>query len=63
VARARYIRSDGRAINPTTGEVIADLYVASDGRWVWHGDESHYGHKAAREPEAMGVSEADHAAA
>jgi len=61
VAQARYIRSDGRAINPATGEVIDDLYVASDGRWVWHGDESHCGHKAAREPEAMGVSEADHA--
>ncbi|WP_425919714.1 helix-turn-helix domain-containing protein [Streptomyces cyaneofuscatus] len=35
VAQPQYLRADGCAIDPSTGEVITDLYVASDGRWVW----------------------------
>ncbi|MFF8731778.1 helix-turn-helix domain-containing protein [Streptomyces sp. NPDC015171] len=37
VAPARYVRADGCAIDPTTGEVVIGLYVASDGRWIWDG--------------------------
>ncbi|MET7886628.1 hypothetical protein [Streptomyces avermitilis] len=35
VAQLHYVRTDGCAIDPITGEVIAGLHVASDGRWVW----------------------------
>ncbi|MFD6329187.1 MarR family transcriptional regulator [Streptomyces niveus] len=35
VAQPQYIRADGCAIDPSTGEVIVGLYVASDGRWIW----------------------------
>jgi len=35
VAQPQYARADGCAINPTTGEVIRGLFVASDGRWIW----------------------------
>ncbi|WP_225636719.1 helix-turn-helix domain-containing protein [Streptomyces solaniscabiei] len=38
VAQPQYVRADGCAVDPATGEVITGLYVASDGRWVW--DES-----------------------
>ncbi|WP_331726120.1 winged helix-turn-helix domain-containing protein [Streptomyces sp. NBC_00470] len=40
VAPAQCIRDDGRAIDPTTGEVVPGLYVASDGRWIWAADAS-----------------------
>ncbi|MFC8021049.1 helix-turn-helix domain-containing protein [[Kitasatospora] papulosa] len=39
VAQPQYVRADGCAINPTTGEVITGLFVASDGRWIW--DDGH----------------------
>ncbi|MGW6145260.1 helix-turn-helix domain-containing protein [Streptomyces sp. NPDC055140] len=35
VAQSQYLRADGCAIDAVTGEVIAGLYAASDGRWVW----------------------------
>ncbi|MFD7868733.1 helix-turn-helix domain-containing protein [Streptomyces sp. NPDC059783] len=35
VAPPQYVRADGCAIDPATGEVIPGLYAASDGRWVW----------------------------
>lgn len=35
MAQPQYVRADGCAIDPTTGEVIVGLYVASDGRWIW----------------------------
>lgn len=35
VALPEYVRADGCAIDPITGEVIAGLYVANDGRWIW----------------------------
>jgi predicted transcriptional regulator len=35
VALPQYVRADGCAINPATGEVIAGLHRASDGRWIW----------------------------
>ncbi|MFF8880763.1 helix-turn-helix domain-containing protein [Streptomyces flaveolus] len=35
VALPQYVRADGCAIDPTTGEVIVGLHVASDGRWIW----------------------------
>ncbi|MFF1678810.1 helix-turn-helix domain-containing protein [Streptomyces sp. NPDC058256] len=35
VAQLHYVRADGCAIDPTTGEVIEGLFVASDGCWVW----------------------------
>ncbi|MFJ5817270.1 helix-turn-helix domain-containing protein [Streptomyces sp. NPDC093108] len=35
MAQPQYVRADGCAIDPTTGEVIVGLYVATDGRWVW----------------------------
>jgi predicted transcriptional regulator len=38
VAQPEYVRADGCAIDPGTGEVIQDLYMAADGRWVFHMD-------------------------
>ncbi|MEU3640000.1 helix-turn-helix domain-containing protein [Streptomyces albogriseolus] len=35
VALPQYVRADGCAIDPATGEVIEGLVVASDGRWIW----------------------------
>ena len=35
VAQPQYVRADGCAIDPMTGEVIEGLYVASDGEWIW----------------------------
>ncbi|MFH8257779.1 helix-turn-helix domain-containing protein [Streptomyces roseolus] len=35
VALPQYVRADGCAIDPATGEVIVGLHVASDGRWIW----------------------------
>ncbi|MCX4681596.1 helix-turn-helix domain-containing protein [Streptomyces sp. NBC_01433] len=35
VAQPQYLRADGRVIDPTTGEVIAGLCIASDGQWIW----------------------------
>ncbi|MFF2205137.1 helix-turn-helix domain-containing protein [Streptomyces sp. NPDC058145] len=35
VAQRQYVRADGCAIDPTTGDVIEGLYMASDGCWVW----------------------------
>ncbi|MFH0246008.1 helix-turn-helix domain-containing protein [Streptomyces sp. HK10] len=35
VALPQYVRADGCAINPATGEIIPRLYAATDGRWVW----------------------------
>ncbi|MFE5406615.1 helix-turn-helix domain-containing protein [Streptomyces sp. NPDC056580] len=35
VAQPKYVGADSCAIDPTTGEVIEGLYVASDGCWVW----------------------------
>ncbi|WP_327391484.1 helix-turn-helix domain-containing protein (plasmid) [Streptomyces microflavus] len=41
MARPQYVRSDGCAIDPTTGEVIVGLFIASDGRWIWHEPDLH----------------------
>ncbi|MFH9677574.1 helix-turn-helix domain-containing protein [Streptomyces sp. NPDC017405] len=42
VALPQYVRADGCAIAPTTGEVITGLYVASDGEWIWdEGQDQH----------------------
>ncbi|KNE80736.1 MarR family winged helix-turn-helix transcriptional regulator [Streptomyces xinghaiensis] len=35
IAHPKYLRADGCAIDPTTGEVIAGLRVASDSCWIW----------------------------
>ncbi|MFJ3658276.1 helix-turn-helix domain-containing protein [Streptomyces nigra] len=35
VALPQHVRADGCAIDPISGEVIAGLYVAEDGRWLW----------------------------
>ncbi|MGW6203718.1 helix-turn-helix domain-containing protein [Streptomyces sp. NPDC055089] len=35
VAQPQYLRADGKTFDPTTGGVIEDLYVASDGQWIW----------------------------
>ncbi|MFI5864706.1 winged helix-turn-helix domain-containing protein [Streptomyces sp. NPDC051546] len=35
VAQPQHLRADGCAIDPVTGEVIAGLYVANDGHWIW----------------------------
>ncbi|MGW0608703.1 helix-turn-helix domain-containing protein [Streptomyces sp. NPDC002640] len=35
VAEPQYVRHDGRVFSPVTGAVIPDLYIASDGRWIW----------------------------
>lgn len=35
VAQVQHIRADGCVIDATTGEVVAGLYVAADGRWIW----------------------------
>ncbi|WP_440581093.1 helix-turn-helix domain-containing protein [Streptomyces sp. PT19] len=35
VALPQYVRADGCAIDSITGEVIAGLYVARDGHWIW----------------------------
>ncbi|MET7487038.1 helix-turn-helix domain-containing protein [Streptomyces sp. NPDC005538] len=45
VAQLQYVRADGCVIDPTTGEIIEDLYVATDGRWIFgqelvHGDRN-----------------------
>ncbi|MEE1737032.1 MarR family winged helix-turn-helix transcriptional regulator [Streptomyces sp. BE147] len=39
VVEPQYLGADGCAIDPTTGEVIEDLYMATDGRWIF-GQES-----------------------
>lgn len=39
VAQPQYVRANGCAIDPATGEVIAGLYVATDGCWVWGEEE------------------------
>lgn len=36
VARTEHVRADGAVDDPSTGEIIKGLYVASDGRWIWH---------------------------
>ncbi|MFD4241889.1 helix-turn-helix domain-containing protein [Streptomyces sp. NPDC058525] len=35
-AQPEYLRADGVVVDPSTGEVMDGLYVASDGRWVLH---------------------------
>ncbi|MFC9266317.1 helix-turn-helix domain-containing protein [Streptomyces zhihengii] len=39
-ARPEYLNADGVPLNPSTGEAHEDLYVARDGRWVWHDIEA-----------------------
>ncbi|MFF8431133.1 helix-turn-helix domain-containing protein [Streptomyces sp. NPDC016566] len=53
VAQPEYVRSDGQIIDPATGEVIAGLYVASDGRWVWDEAEAVDQRHAVWEPETF----------
>ncbi|MFE7778417.1 helix-turn-helix domain-containing protein [Streptomyces sp. NPDC057445] len=36
VAQTEHVRADGCVVDPRTGEVVDGLYVASDGRWIWH---------------------------
>lgn len=36
VAQLEHVRDDGIVVDPATGEVIEGLYVATDGRWVFH---------------------------
>ncbi|MFJ5952558.1 helix-turn-helix domain-containing protein [Streptomyces noursei] len=35
VAEPQYVDANGCAVEPTAGEVIVGLYVASDGSWIW----------------------------
>jgi predicted transcriptional regulator len=39
VAPLHLVRPDSCAVDPTTGEVIDGLYMATDGQWIWHQDE------------------------
>ncbi|MEU5066637.1 hypothetical protein AB0G95_21695 [Streptomyces virginiae] len=41
VADRALVTADGAVVDPVTGEIIPDLYVAEDGRWVWHDDLTH----------------------
>ncbi|MEV6676376.1 helix-turn-helix domain-containing protein [Streptomyces erythrochromogenes] len=36
VAEAEHVRAGGAVVDPSSGEIINDLYVASDGGWIWH---------------------------
>lgn len=47
VAQPQYVRADGCAIKPSTGEVVNGLYVGTDGRWIFgkelvNGDRDEY---------------------
>ncbi|MFJ5635192.1 helix-turn-helix domain-containing protein [Streptomyces goshikiensis] len=36
VAQLEHVRDDGIVVDPGTGEVIEGLYIATDGKWVFH---------------------------
>ncbi|MER5615444.1 MarR family winged helix-turn-helix transcriptional regulator [Streptomyces sp. NPDC002215] len=53
VAQPQYVRADGCAINPTTGEVITGFSVSSDGRWIWDDGHDRYMTNPSRSPFTM----------